>query len=163
MNDWFLCDTPDGADWVTCPKCNLNRTTISQDNNLRDEIMEDNISFIRDDKYCCDIVTDAEDKCDYNDLIYYCIKCKIIFKLGNIFVSRGCTDSTYFASMVKSFKFNNKEYFGIPVFKSHIHWKKLLRNKKITIEWKDNFVKKSDANYIKIEKNMAMKNDNTLF
>jgi hypothetical protein len=130
---FFLCKTPAGADWVTCPVCDGYKTTIEGDYDFCDGILEDNIKYISDN-----IVYIGDNLCNKYDIqdIIYCIKCKIIFKVGSVFKERGCTDSTYFVSMIKSFTFNGITYTGVPVFKSNNHWKNLLNNNKIKLNWK---------------------------
>lgn len=153
---FFTCETPDGADWTTCPLCNGYRTTIMAHYKLSNNILEDDIEYIKDDLRACDIDNDdlfdeINKIVDIEDIIY-CIKCKIIFKCGSVYIERGCTSSTYFASVVKSFIFNDQIYEGMPIFKHHLHWKKLLKTNKISLKWSQ-IMEKNMATLIKLEKN----------
>lgn len=149
MSYFYVCETPCGADYISCPLCNNYRTTISSLNKLCDNINEDNINYINDDSYKCDIIRDNIFDEDNDPEITYCIKCKIIFRLGSVFIERGCTSSTYFAEMVGSFVFKDTLYVGTPIFNSNIHWKKLLINNKIKLNWQSACEKK-DVTFIKI-------------
>lgn len=154
----FLCTTPNGGDYISCPNCNnYCRTTLAYSEKLHDECNE--MSYIQDNLKYCDIIDDEEfiDENDCYEDIRYCIKCKIIFKIGSIFKELGCTDSIYNALMIESFIFKNKTFYGIPLFKSHTHWKKLLKNNKIKLKWNYCF-NKNDVTFIEIAKNNKIDN-----
>jgi hypothetical protein len=139
--DYYVCDTPNGADWTTCPMCNGDNT-LYMDFKLkegRDETSIHNLNHYSD----CDYTDDEDERDDVDGgRTIYCIDCKIIFRVGGYYIERGCTDSTYYAEMVSSFKVGDQEIKGIPRFKSHKQWKRLLRNKKLTLKWSKSPVKK---------------------
>ncbi len=153
---YFLCDTPQGADWTTCPVCEgySEQTTIPFCFDLKDYFNENATgAVISDCRQQYDMTDDDEvgDDDDNADLIF-CIRCKVPFQLGTTFIERGCTDSTYHARMVKQFTFKGETHKGIPTFKSYKQFKKLVKNKKISFTWSKmgTYQYKCDAIYISV-------------
>jgi hypothetical protein len=150
---FFLCDTPDGADWTTCPVCEgySEKTTVPFFFNLKDYFDESKVGAVISDCRQQYDMTDDEDVGDYDDNgdLIFCIRCKVPFQLGNTFIERGCTSSTYHAKMIKQFTLNGETHTGIPTFKSYKQFKKLVKNKRISFKW-GTYQYKRDATYISV-------------
>ena len=96
----FFCETPDGADYNTCPCCN----TFDFSHEKYDYSHE-----------TCN---------DMRNMYSYCSKCKIIFELGCIHHVGGCTSNVYNCHFIKKWrnKVTNIEYDGMPLFDSDDEW-----------------------------------------
>jgi hypothetical protein len=134
---WLTCETPCGADYTTCPICDNYDTTIPFCYKFRPHIAEENLKYICEER---DLESSDDDDIEEKlQRIYYCIRCKIVFQVGEVFIERGCTSSTYFAEMITFFTLDNKHYRFIPKFTSfskckelikkmsHIIWDKILK------------------------------------
>ena len=131
INRLYLCDTPDGADWTSCPLCNGYRTTLPLCYNYNKGDIEQ-ASFIRDDSKQCDLSDDEEFNDNMQESSYiYCIKCKVLFQIGDYYMERGCTDSTYHALMIYKYQINGHVVDGIPTFESYEKCKYLLKHQLI--------------------------------
>jgi len=134
----FVCYTPNGADYKTCPLC-----TRGDFYNLCNEE--------EDKKYFEKYVND-------NDNIYtqynFCKFCKIIFKLGCIHAQEGCTESCYNAHLISKYKYKDETYDGMPQFDSVDEWYNELNNI-IILNWIciNNSLKCNKASYPYSENN----------
>jgi|SRR6478609_3053377 len=100
----LLVDTPFGADHLTCPLCDACDSLPEIDEQ-------------------CDKFTDAiysHPDIDYSDRHFgYCKNCKILFAPSCTHRVAGCTDSTQYALLVKSFTLDGVKYDDLmPTFSS---------------------------------------------
>ena len=98
----FFVQTPDGADYTTCPLCTK-----------------------RD--YASTLPYTWNDDMKYNDMriMYsYCSSCKIMFDYGCIHAICGCTDDVYNAHFIKQWKDlqTGEIYTGMPQFDNNQDW-----------------------------------------
>ena len=89
--EMFSIETPFGSDYVTCPLC----------------------EHWSEHGGSSDIISDILDKREKEtgieeDLLYYCEKCNIMFRVGCTHAVNGCTDDVYHAELIKSYKVENK-------------------------------------------------------
>ncbi len=68
--DWYPVETPNGGDYITCPRCN---NWVKQEDEYLDQII---MEFLY----------------DYN----ICDKCNLVFNSGCKLCENGCTDSMYY-------------------------------------------------------------------
>lgn len=105
----FYCETPQGADYNTCPLCghhDFYQGSYIYNKKLHEKYFGLNI----DDN--------EEDYLKYS----FCEKCKIIFDVGCVHGSNGCTDNVYNGHFISKYKYNNVEYIGMPQFDSIDEW-----------------------------------------
>lgn len=110
----FQVLTPYGADYHTCPIC------AEPDISNTDDMTYDEWFSWHDPKGDCDY--------DFN----YCNKCNILFSTGCIHAENGCTDGIYYGSLVSSWEYENKIYYGMPKFKSFRDCYNLISKLKLT-------------------------------
>jgi hypothetical protein len=89
-NASFISYTPNGADYATCPICGDGYTENWID----------------------------KDDIDYG--FWFCGKCQTIFMPSDcMHAVNGCTDNAYYGKLVRGFKYDGKEYEGMPKFESY--------------------------------------------
>ena len=114
----FVCYTPLGADYNTCPLC-----TRGDFYNLCNE--EENKKYFK--KYY-----------NVDDNIYekysFCKFCKIIYEVGCTHALEGCTENCYNAHLISKYKYKDEIYDGMPQFDSVDEWYNELNNI-IILEW----------------------------
>ena len=104
----FFVYTPQGADYYTCPCCGkCDFLNYYCDNNKYDFLYND-------DEYANDM----------RNSYIYCGSCKIIFELGCMHYSGGCTDNVYNSHFIKKWKnkITDENYEGMPQFDDAIDW-----------------------------------------
>ena len=113
----YICMTPDGGDYITCPICEDSEIDYLD---LSDKYSKKNINFTKDDLR----------------KEYYCGSCGIIFRMGCTHAENGCTDSYYNAHMVSKWKYKNNDtvYSGMPQFDDISEWYNHINDIKI-LEW----------------------------
>jgi hypothetical protein len=98
----FISYTPNGADYETCPICG-------------------------------DGTYDCIDNDKYDRMISFCNKCQTIFMISDcVHAVNGCTDNAYYSKLVHKFKYEGKDYDGMPKFKSFSDCEKELDKYELT-------------------------------
>jgi hypothetical protein len=119
----FFVETPNGADYYTCPCCSgsdflhdvLDR---KQYHKLYDKLLK---MF---EEYDNDAIDEKSDKYDLRMEWNYCAQCKIIFKCGCTHRVLGCTDDIYNAHFVKKWTLKDSDvsFEGMPTFDDEYDW-----------------------------------------
>lgn len=107
----FFVETPDGADFNTCPCCGKKDFLNSSVNYTS---LPNKYKFLYEDEY--------EDDMRY--VYSYCDDCKIIFEVGCMHYAGGCTANVYNCHFIKKWKdkITNIEYEGMPQFDNEHDW-----------------------------------------
>ena len=122
----LFCETPCGADWITCPICGCddfyNKLSLS---NRDDDIK----LYNKIEKYF-----EVNEK---RYVITFCENCLILFQTGFIHHEYGCTDSIYTGFIISKWKnkFTGKVYNGMPKFKSVDDWYRNCFSHVEILEW----------------------------
>ncbi len=108
----FFCYTPMGADFETCPCCG-NYDFLNNSVNYKNTPTKYDFLYETDDY-------DNDMRTKYR----YCEGCKIIFELGCVHRTGGCTDNVYNCHFIKKWKdtITNIEYDGMPIFDDNNDW-----------------------------------------
>ena len=103
----YICFTPNGGDYTTCPLCNYGQYGSSRE---------------YDERYKMNTIDD-EDEDDLRNLAY-CEGCRIIFDMGCIHAEEGCSASYLNGHMIGKWKYKTKEeiYIGMPQFDDLADW-----------------------------------------
>ena len=108
---YFICFTPNGGDYITCPLCNG---------------IEYKYKIYPHENY---------DDGDDDDMHYenYCDNCGILYINGCLHLEEGCTDSTYNAHFISKWMYipTGEIFNGMPYFENSDDWKKEIMNIKI--------------------------------
>ena len=117
----FVCYTPGGADFNTCPCC--KQDDFYNSSYLYDkEIHKQYFDKFKDD-----------DENIYSKFSF-CSQCKIIFDVGCTHSENGCTDDCYNAHFIAEYKYKDSIYTGMPQFESIDEWYHELENI-IILKW----------------------------
>ncbi len=118
----YFCQTPNGADYTTCPFCdgsdycylNYNKPNVEK-------------KFAEVDK-----------KDNYSHPIYedFCDSCGILFRAGCRHQANGCTGDIYNAHVIRKWKYipSNDIFIGMPGFESVDEWLKEIDNIEV-LDW----------------------------
>ncbi len=115
----LFCETPQGADWSTCPMCHsadyINKMYIEND-----KIDSKYDKFINDNNFTC-----------------FCEYCLTVFDTGCIHIFHGCTDSIYNGHLVSKWKnkVTGEIFEGMPVFDSIDEWADKYYDSVEILEW----------------------------
>jgi hypothetical protein len=100
----FFCYTPNGADYTTCPLCD----GIDQNYNYSSNSVYDNYDLTDEDNQC--------------NLYSFCDRCKLVYDVGCIHATVGCTDNCYNAHFIGKYKYKDNIYIGSPQFDDIDEW-----------------------------------------
>lgn len=109
----FYCETPQGADYNTCPLCehyDFYQGSYIYDKKLHEKYFGLNIDD--DEKEGMNVYTEYS----------FCEKCKIVFDVGCVHGCNGCTDDVYNGHFISKYKYKDIEYIGMPYFESIDEW-----------------------------------------
>ena len=114
----YICFTPNGGDYTTCPLCNYGEYGSSPT-----EENYDTGDFIDDDN-------------DLRNRLYYlyCDNCRVLFQTGCKHAENGCSASYFNGHMVGKWKYKGVIYIGMPQFDDVHDWYNNVNDIEI-LEW----------------------------
>jgi len=107
---YALVETPQGADYHTCPLCEFWSNLFVGD---CPEINKEE-HYVNEDGIFCKT-------CNNGNAHFYCTNCNIIFDSCCVAKRKGCTDDIYYGLLISSFEENGVVQIGMPSFDSIDH------------------------------------------
>ena len=116
---------------ISCYRCKQSMFAVTETSDI------EKYCPICDNLVCEDIGWSYEEFETDKEIYFknYCKYCKIIFGIGCVHASNGCSDDIFNAELVNKFEINGQKYTGMPIFNSSDEFIDAYRNKNLKLNF----------------------------